>query len=847
MVKKVWEREAEKKAKAAQGNLPALPQQHWAPNHGLSPVQAGHENCNVPQLPQFGAAAVQPGRHLALVRPGQGQVPAVAEKKPGDSAIVAGKAVSAWSWRNRWQLTPVAASALAMSAATAEPVLALAALTAVGGGSVLMPDEVRGRKWLSRRERKIAAAWASGGFVWTLGTLPGFWTFDLHGAAIFGALTAVQTGFWCLSRRVRSNKQKEKNVENELSENARQLLASWAHTIGSWQGPKELQNSHIVPNSMREPNQGTIAFTLELRDTVHAQDAVSDELRKTLERKMRLGVGSVKLAANKTDSGQVRVTILHDPDALKINAEWPGPVLEDQPDGSTIAPFSLTPDGEDIPVLLNDKDGVMMGFISGTTGVGKSNSLTTWVLPGIMARRTVMIYVDGGQGTSASHLAGGADWWAVEGVEAWQAGIYAAFLILKSRKVRRSAMGLSRWDAPNEVDPDVKLVIDEATTVARALGKTGTRGPDGKFITYADMVLEVEREGRKLGVSVIQLAQDALGTDTVGGRQARDLAMSGGTCIGHRPTGATSNMLTGTSSAESVDLRALPSEAGWCGVIQRGHVVAKQARVRYAEPEKVEEMLATAEIRGLEGADAEAAAPAGYASRVRGRDAADRMRTIRNGGTVAEVISIHKNQPGELDAIGATSSPAATDHASTPNAYGSVAAGVSNNTCEFCGQPATSHGRIPMCTMCAAIAAAVERALPPGSQGQQHTDPEGWRSFLHGVIGRPAGHAGSRADDELETVGGITAARAAEIAAEFPELAPLTGAARTGQEAGALNRFRVLEILREEPEGIKFGGILDRVDFPKGTLSRALKRLATDGDAHKSADGNWHAGPEVAA
>lgn len=803
MVKKVWEREAEKKAKAArqhaaQGHLPAIPHQHWAPGHGLSPVQAGHQDCSVPQLPQFGAPAIQagqPGRHLALVQPGSG-VPAVVEKRPGDSLIaaaqkgaVASKAVSSWSWRNRWNLTPAAASALAMSTATSQPLLALTALMAVGGGSVLMPDELKGRKFLSARERKITAAWAAGGFVWTLGAMPGLWGMDPAGLIAFGGLTGVQTAAWVASRRIRGEDWKSTLLglfgfgdntkaleakEPELSEKARELLETWAHAMSGLAAPKELLNSQIVPESMREPNAGTIAFTVELRDTVHAQDAVSDELRKQLERKMRLGVGTVRLAANKTDSGQIHVTILHDPDALKINAEWPGPVLEDHPDGSTTVPFSVTPDGVDIPVLLNDKDGVMMGFISGTTGAGKSNSLTTWVLPGIVARRTVMIYVDGGQGTSASHLTGGADWFAVDGVEAWKRGILGAYLLTKSRKARRSKMGLSRWRGLEETDPAGLLVIDEATTVARALGKSGANvGENGAFISYGDMVLEIEREGRKLGVGVIQLAQDALGTDTVGGRQARDLAMSGGTCIGHRPTGGTSNMLTGTSTAESIDLRALPAEPGHVGVIQRGQVLAPQTHVRYAVPDSVEDILEElGDVREFEGADAEAMAPAGYATRVRGRDAAARMRAVRNGGTVAEVISIHKNDDtGDLNQIGVASpnsSPAATDHAYTPSADESVAAGVSI----------------------------------------------------------------SQAD---------------ELAAQFPELAGLTGAARTGQEAGAMNRFAVLEVLREEPEGIKFGAILDRVEFPKGTLSRALKRLAADGDAHKSADGNWHAGPEVAA
>lgn len=804
MVKKVWEREAEKKAKvarerAAQGHLPALPQQHWAPSHGLSPVQTGHEGCNV-QLPQFGTSAVQgsqQGRHLALVRPGQGQLVPVAEKRPGDGLIAAGKvagkasrAVSIWSWRNRWNLTPAVASALAMSTASTEPMLALTALMAVGGGSALMPDEIKGRKFLSTRERQITAAWAAGGFVWTLGTLPGFWGLDPTGVAIFGGLTGVQALAWCASRRIRGEGWKAQLLglfgigaggkggaaEPKLSQKALDLLETWAQAMTNFNAPEKLLNSQIVPDSMREPNKGTIAFTVELRDTVHAEDAVGDELRKTLERQMRLGVDSVNLAVNPNDSGQIKVTIVHDREALKINTAWTGE-LSYLEDGSTALPLAITPDGVEIDSFLNNRDGIEHMFITGAIGTGKSNTVSTAILPGVYARHEVVFYVDGGEGSSASHLAGAADWWA-DSAEAGRAAIAAAYMVTKARKRRRAKQGLSRWKGPKgEKDPALTLVLEEGTTIVGWLGNAGLPINDGKHITFQDMVKEIKREGRKLGCRVIQLTQDAKGTDAVGGREARDLAMSGGTVVAHRATGSVSNMLTASSTSEQIDLRSLPPESGWAAIVRRGQVVAKKARVRYAEPEAVIERLKKmGEVRGLEGADAEAAAQFGYASRLVGRVHAATVEAAQAehdaGTTTAEVISIHKNDhaAGELHEIAAASghsSPAATDHAPAPDAYESVAAGVSI----------------------------------------------------------------SEAD---------------QIAAQFPELARLSGAARAGQEAGALNRFQVLEILREEPEGLKFSGILDKVSFPKGTLSRALKRLAQDGEAHKTDDGHWHAGPEAA-
>jgi hypothetical protein len=178
---------------------------------------------------------------------------------------------------------------------------------------------------------------------------------------------------------------------------------------------------------------------------------------------------------------------------------------------------------------------------------------------------------------------------------------------MRSRKDRRKLERLSKWRGRAEKDPVITLVIDEATTAKGELPEA-----------VQDKVMEILREGRKLGVRCIQVTQDPMGDDLIGGRKARGLMGGNGTMIGHRPGEGTANMLTGSGTAEKIDLLRLPPEPGWCGIIRRGQVLAKAARVKYATEEKVEEVLASIAPRTLTGADL-AAAGARYANRVQGR------------------------------------------------------------------------------------------------------------------------------------------------------------------------------------------------------------------------------------
>ncbi len=349
---------------------------------------------------------------------------------------------------------------------------------------------------------------------------------------------------------------------------------------------------------------------------MHAQDAAGDAVRRYLERALRLPVGTAVLEADRDDCARLRVTLTPTRHLERVDAPWPGPVLE--ADGSF--PLALAPDGTAVPGAVWNDRGVEHFFVVGTTGAGKSVTTGALLLPGVVNRREVVFYVDGGTGASAGHLAGAMDWWAVT-EEEWVAAIECAYAVLKDRKARRGAMGLSSWRGAAERDPILTLYLEEATTVLETLApKVRDR--------LAAMAREIAREGRKFGVRFGQAVQDPMGTDTLGGRKVKGLLSGGGTVVGHRPGDKTAAFLSVGSTAEKIDLTALPPEPGWAAVIRRGQVLSRACRVRHASEDAVTAVLDGFTPRGLDSVDA-AAAGAAYAARTRGVDAAARMRAAR--------------------------------------------------------------------------------------------------------------------------------------------------------------------------------------------------------------------------
>lgn len=623
------------------------------------------------------------------------EVPAVTRRVggrlvgPGESVAQAVAAETArLTWRYRAQLAPFAAGAAVMAGSAVDPAGAAAVTGTVAAAAATAathaPDEVWGRRWLSARERATAAAGSTGAAAWAAGAAAGWWHADAAGVLAMAGLTGPQVWAWLRGRRARSVTPAA--AAPALSPEAVALIGAWPGTIGT-SGPTPLVGSVIVPESVAEPHPGTMVLRVQLAAGVHAETATGDEVRRHLERALPgLGHGMVRVDTVREDVSLVQVTISGGRHLERVEAPWLGPVLDE--DGSI--DLAVTQAGESVRVHLHNDAGVEHAAIFGTTGGGKSNTLVTFILPGVVAHREVLWYVDGGDGTSAAHLAGAADWWAVSGIEETCAVIDAAYAVLKARKARRAKTGRSSWRGAAESDPVLTLVLDEAPTLVTALKELEKKK---RAVGWTDKVLELLREGRKLGVRVVQLSQDPMGDDLIGGRKARGLMGGGGALIGHRPGDGTANVLTGSSSGVKIDLRTLPPDPGFCAIFRRGQLLAAEARVRYASVSAVEETLAGFVPRSLDGADAAAAGDA-YPSRVTGPAAADAITKARAAEAAGD----------DLDDVDAFLAEAAADPTPTAPAASTVDAAPAAPAAPAAAAPA-DDGPVTVATLAGAAAA----------------------------------------------------------------------------------------------------------------------------------------------
>lgn len=556
--------------------------------------------------PKLPTAAALRRRAAVAARAGSPQPEPDPEPTDADKPSVIDCAAAATvraAWRWRWQLAPVAGLAATTAAATVVPgtVAGWSTITAVIAAGALRTG---GHTLLRSVERQAVAVSAAATSVWATAITfaPGV-EVSAASVGVLAAATAWPAWQWARNRAPWATDTTEPHTEGPRWSSYRDaVVGAWPVLIAAEEGPGPglalLRGSTVDETTVTEPSEGTVVFEVELRDDVHCQQVTGENLRRALERGLHLPVDTTRLTPCPEDSGRVTVTLTPGRALQNTNADWEGPILAD--DGSVA--LALSESGDDVRAALWNKDGVEHGLVVGTTGTGKSNTLAALILPGVLNSREVVFFVDGGMGTSAAHLAGACDWWATD-PDAWAPAIHAAWRVLKERKARRAASGLSRWRGFDEDEPVLTLVIEEATTVLRHLEAE-------KNTAAVDEVMELLREGRKLGVRVIQLAQDPVGSDLIGGRQARGLASGGGVMVGHRPGDGTSNMLATGSTASSVDLRTLPPEPGWCAVIRRGAVISARARVRYAADDDVRDLLIVHSLRSLDGPDATAAGTA---------------------------------------------------------------------------------------------------------------------------------------------------------------------------------------------------------------------------------------------
>jgi hypothetical protein len=510
-------------------------------------------------------------------------------RRPGESFVARSPEWAARAaWRYRWQLAPVAGAVGVLAAATLTPAAALvtcAGLAGIAGAAwrwAAAGSAIRGRMLLSVLERRCLAGWAAAAAAWSLWAatpLPG------GGSPwLLAAGTAYPAVRWGRSRRVRP--------VHRLSPSARAVVDRWTEAV-ALRGPGPLQGSRIIRSTMREPAEGAYTFTVQLAPGVHGKDAATDAGRRGVEVELRLPVDTAALAPDRDDASRMHVTLTPSRHLETAPPEWESPELAD--DGTM--PIADTPDGVRVPIAIYNEDGVEHLFIVGTSGAGKSSTTATIALPGPAAGIETLWYVDGKEGGSAPYLAPAIDWYAIT-PEQWGQVIDATHAVLNERKRRRA--GKHRWHTPTETDPVLTVLIDEATTVANRLSSAR----HGK-------VLELLREGRTLGVRVIQVAQDPMGTDLLGGRKARDLMVGNGAMLAHRPGGSlAARIALDSTSNRTVDLTGLPPEPGFLAVIRRGRVLAPVARVRHCTPEKAAGAAAGITPRPLGSADAEAAGTA---------------------------------------------------------------------------------------------------------------------------------------------------------------------------------------------------------------------------------------------
>lgn len=587
------------------------------PRYGLSPyaspearqaraARAAEQAVIVGEVitPTVPLPALVPGQTPAAFTPVTAPIPVVQRAGRGWRSLL---------WRYRVETAPVVAGAALVAGAAADPTATAAVAgtvaTAAGAFATHGPETVRSRRWLSARERVSVAAGTTAGAGWSAGAAAGWWHADPAGVFALAGLIAPHVWSVVRGRRVRPvDVADDEDGPSEFSHEAAQLIEAWPHQIGDDDGLPVLRGSVILPETMEEPYEGTYAMDVRLGSGVHAASATGDDTRRYLETRLKLGHGMVQLETVRDDVSLLHVTITASRHLEKNDAPWLGPILN--ADGSI--DYAVGNDGRSLYVHTYNDSGVEHFIVYGTTGTGKSYSAAALVLPGVCTRKEVLWYVDGGMGLSATHLARAADWWVVSG-EADEIcdAIEAAEAVMEGRKRRRRR---SEWVMDEETDPILTLMFEEASKVLYMLRMAGTRGK--KAQSSVELIV---KEGRKFGVRIGQVNQDAAAETFIGGRVTKDIMASQGTQVGHRVGSATAAALVGSNAGDDKkDVRSLTGKSGFAVITRAGKTLAPEARIRFADKPLVGEVLEGFIPRALEGKDFDAAGDA-YRDRVTGQ------------------------------------------------------------------------------------------------------------------------------------------------------------------------------------------------------------------------------------
>lgn len=436
----------------------------------------------------------------------------------------------------------------------------------------------------SLTERRHAALGIGGVIVWlgiTVTPMP--WLLSL---TVLVALIGWPSWEWVNSPLRNTARPKR------LSKWAKSVVTAWGENIAT-SGPNPLLGSTPIRHGIEELTAGGMKFEVLLSNS-HPNKAVMESIRQDVEfmlakAPMKCPVDSVELSVARDDGGADRIIVTITPTRhLELTATvWQGPVLNR--DGSM--PIAESLDGSIAHVNLHNDSGVESGLISGASDSGKSNSGTVVVAPGILAGKEIMIYLDGGNGSSNPLMRQMATIDATD-LNQWEMAINIFHAIAESRKERwakTGEFGRNKYQFGTDPEPVVTLFLEEATQLRSALSRESRQ-------RVADLQLIV----RKLGMRIIQSMQSLRSDQFIGDAVTRSQAAANGFIIAHAvgsPQDAASSTtgipIPGIASA----LGKVPATPGMALISRRKQIVSQCARVFFTETD-LEELLT---VRSAEG------------------------------------------------------------------------------------------------------------------------------------------------------------------------------------------------------------------------------------------------------
>lgn len=576
MVKKAWEtapaagRGQVQRRGSRLTRKPATPVARPAPAAPVVSTPAG------PALPLLAVAEQPAAAAVAPARPARDPL--------GDLA--------GWLGRHWWETTPVAAAAVAVAGCHAAPGVTGAAGAVASGALGVWAwsgRRVRDRMWLSGPERRLAATW-TGAVAWA-GLAASLDVVPAAGAAGAVVLATMPAGtLWVWSRRVRTRTGSGTGTSPE----AAQIIAAWPGAFAADGPAGPLHGSTVVPGSMLEP-AGGFAFAVQLRDGVHSASACVVDVRRALERAMRMPPSTARLTPDPDDAAVVRVELTPGRALQRLSKPWPGPATQ-VVSGELVIPLAVDETGRDISAVVATGTSVEHLMFIGTSGAGKSNTSMVTMTPGAVDGLEVVIAVDGKKGQSGSRVAAAFDR-LVSDPKQFGLAVECVHGVMKARQDRYGLLGRDQFDWSTSADPILTLLIEEAAVVKRHL-----------TARQELMVSEIALQGRGCGVRLIQVIHDPRGIDVCGEKVARDALAGNGTVVAMRPGGGQAGRLAVDSTSEEIDLTSLPDGPGWAVVLRRGQVLSRRCRVlQVVDVDGLEETLAGVQTRTLTGADLQAA------------------------------------------------------------------------------------------------------------------------------------------------------------------------------------------------------------------------------------------------